>query len=375
MKNFKVELNILIPIILLALISIISIYSSLIFVPRNLGNLALKQGLWYVLGFFITYIFFKYKGQVIFDYSFIFYIIGIILLALLLIFGTPVNNSKCWFTIGPISFQPSEFAKIFIILELSNNIDRFKKKYTSPTLMQEFIFILKSFSIVLIPALLTFLQPDTGAVIIYFVIFLFMIFSSGIRIRWFGIFLVLIIVSLSFLLITYFKYDSLFIKLFGSSFYYRMNRLLDWKNGSSLQLENAIVSIGSAGLFGKGFNNSPIYFPEAYNDFIFAIFASNFGFFGCFLLILTFLYFYISLFKISKRKITNRNKYILFGIWGMILFQQIQNIGMTIGLVPIIGITLPFISYGGSSLFSYILIIGIIFSISSENVINRKKQA
>ena len=127
-----------------------------------------------------------------------------------------------------------------------------------------------------------------------------------------------------------------------------------------------MAAIGSAGLFGHGFNHTPIYFPESGTDFIFAVFASNFGFIGAFGLILLIAYFDLKVLSLTKRKIRDTDKYVLIGILGMLVFQQIQNMGMTVGLFPITGITLPFISYGGSSLLSYMVIIGIILNISLE---------
>ena len=115
-----------------------------------------------------------------------------------------------------------------------------------------------------------------------------------------------------------------------------------------------------------GFNKTPIYFPEAGTDFIFAVFASNFGLLGSFLLISLLVFFDIQIILIAQRKIKDTDRYILIGIIAMLLFQQIQNIGMTIGLLPITGITLPFISYGGSSLLSYMIIVGILLNISME---------
>ena len=131
-------------------------------------------------------------------------------------------------------------------------------------------------------------------------------------------------------------------------------------------MDNALASIGSSGLFGHGFNKTPIYFPESSTDFIFAVFSSNFGFIGVFVSLLLFFVFDLYIFYILKKKNNSIGKYILIGILGMLFFQQIQNIGMTIGLFPITGITLPFISYGGSSLLSYMIIIGLLTNIFFE---------
>ena len=193
-----------------------------------------------------------------------------------------------------------------------------------------------------------------------------MMFISGIRLRWFILLLLIIVGGVGLILYLYYCRENLFIKLFGTSFYYRLERLFNWQEGSGLQLENSLAAIGSAGIFGHGFNKTPIYFPESSTDFIFAVFASNFGLIGVMILIGIIIFFDLNIYFLKNKKIEDTNKYIIAGILGMLVFQQIQNIGMTIGILPITGITLPFISYGGSSLLSYMLLIGIILNISSR---------
>ena len=369
--KYKINYHILIPILLLSFISILTINSALTYTSPNLGNLALKQAIWYLIGWVLVFILIKLKNEYLYRHTWFLYIFGNILLILLLFFGTPINNSRCWFTIPGIgSIQPSEFMKIFIMLTLATMIHNFRNDYDEPNWKYEFIFIIKSFIIVLIPALLTFLQPDTGAVLIYFIIYLAMLFVSGIRLRWFIIGGSLLIALIASVMSLYFFREKIFIKIFGTSIYYRLDRIFNWSTGSGLQLENAMAAIGSAGLFGHGYNNTPIYFPESSTDFIFAVFASNFGFFGVLILLGIIIYLDINIIKLARKKIDDTDKYIVSGIIGMLLFQQIQNIGMTVGLLPITGITLPFISYGGSSLLSYMLIVGILLNISVNK--NRK---
>lgn len=307
----------------------------------------------------------KLKNEYLYRNTWYLYIFGNILLLGLLLFADPINSSKCWFVIPGIgSIQPSEFMKIFIMLTLATMIHNFRNDYDNPTCKDEFIFILKTLIIILIPSLLTFLQPDTGSVIIYLTIYISMMFVSGIRMRWFIIGITLIIGFTSLFLWLYFYKENIFIKIFGSSIYYRLERIFNWKEGSGLQLENALAAIGSAGWFGHGYNKTPIYFPESSTDFIFAIYASNFGYIGVILLIGIIIYLDINIMILAKKKIDDTDKFIIVGITGMLLFQQIQNIGMTLGLLPITGITLPFISYGGSSLLSYMLLVGILLNIS-----------
>lgn len=367
MSKFKINFRIVIPIVLMAIISIISIYSALTYTSKSLGNLALKQAIWYMVGVGLVFVLVKLGNEYLYRHTWILYVIGNLLLVVLLLFGTPINNSKCWLIIPGIgSVQPSEFMKIFIMLVLASMIHDFRNKYKNPSLWEEFLFIVKSFGVVLIPSILTFLEPDTGAVIIYFIIYIAMMFVSGIRIRWFVIAIILCGVGMGSFLGLYFFKEDIFIKVFGSSIYYRLERLFDWQTGSGLQLENALAAIGSSSFVGYGFNKTPIYFPESSTDFIFGVFASNFGFVGICLLLGIILYFDLSIIRLARRRINDTDKYILIGIVAMLLFQQVQNIGMTVGLVPITGITLPFISYGGSSLLSYMMIVGIILNISRE---------
>ena len=125
---------------------------------------------------------------------------------------------------------------------LSKMINKFKTKYNNPTILEEFKFLFKVGIVVGIPSILTFLEPDTGVVLIYLLITIVMLFISGIRYRWFGILGGIILGFIAFVLIVYFVNNDLFIKIFGSSFFLRVDRLLDWSSGSGYQLKNGITS-------------------------------------------------------------------------------------------------------------------------------------
>ena len=219
-----------------------------------------------------------------------------------------------------------------------------------------------------IPSLLTFVEPDTGAVMIYLIITVVMLFVGGIRKRWFILGFLVIGSVLGVGTYIYLNNQDLFIKIFGTGLFYRIDRITNWSSSSGMQLENSLIAIGSAGLFGHGFNKTPIYFPEMQTDFIFSVITSNFGFIGATLLILLIIFFDFNLIRIVTKTNDFTDKYAIAGIIAVLLFQQIQNISMTIGLLPIMGITLPFISYGGSSLLSYMLLVGVIFNISNESL-------
>lgn len=367
-RRINIDIYLILMVLLLALISLISINSAEKVLGYMKDNYTLKQAIWYIIGFILIIIINKIDNKRILKYTNHLYIFGNITLLLLLIFASPINNAKSWFVINGVgAFQPSEFMKIILILMLSKEITKFKEEYPKPTVLEEFKFIIKIFLIVLIPSILTFLQPDTGVVLIYLLITLIMLFISGIRYRWFILLFTILFLLVGSVLLIYFIDNNLFIKIFGTSFFLRVDRLLDWKNGSGYQLENGMIAIGSAGLFGFGINNTPIYFPEPQTDFIFAIISSNTGFIGSIILIILLFLLDIRLIYIGMKSKNNINKFIISGSVAMLMYQQIQNIGMTYGMFPITGITLPFISYGGSSLLSYMIILGIILNITKEN--------
>ena len=330
-------------------------------ISNNIGNIFIKQIIYYIIGIIILLLSYKYMEEII-KYHYLLYLGCNFLLLILLFLGISVNSSKCWIILGPISFQPSEFMKLSLILTLSNLLykNRFKR-----VLKNDFFLLLKSFIILLIPSILTFLGPDTGVIIIYFMITITMILYCGINKKLYLIISIIILIILSISIYLYLFQKELLLDILGNNLFYRLDRILNWQKGTGYQLENSLIAIPSSGLFGFGFNNIPLYYPEASTDFIFTSFSSCFGFIGNIFLITIIILFDTSILKLINSKTKVRNQYLLIGIFIMILYQQIQNIGMTISLLPITVITLPFISYGGSSLLSYMFILGIILKINN----------
>lgn len=347
--------------IMFFIISIISIYSTLEYISVS-DNILIKQIIFYIIGFFIIGILFSVKTEVLIKYSFYIYLANILLLIYTLIFGSYINGSRAWIKLPIIgSIQPSEFMKIGLILFLAKTLSIDIKKGSS-----DFKIILKCFVIFLIPTILTFLEPDTGAVIIYFVITVIILFTSSIKKRWFIIlFSCIFLLFFAILYLFYFE-KEIFINFLGSNFFYRLDRIFDWTKSSGMQLQNSVISIASSGITGHGFNSIPIYFPELQTDFIFASFLSCYGLIGGVILFILFFILDYKIINIGKNKdITH--KFILSGVSAVLIYQQIQNTAMTIGLLPITGITLPFISYGGSSLLSFMILIGITLSIDKNS--------
>lgn len=343
--------------IIFFIISISTIYSAEGILANSYKNLHIKQIIWYVVGIILMLLIKKIGKSYIYRISFFFYIILNILLLGLLFFGKYVNGARCWYNILGFGFQPSEFMKIVLIILNGSIVNNFNKK-KNIMWKDELKLIVTLFIITLIPSILTFLEPDTGNVIIYFVIMISYLFISGINYKWFIYMSLMLLVFVSSFLILYYSFNNIFTKIFGSSFSLRLERILSWKNSSGYQLLNGLGSIGAASLFGYGFRNTPLYFPEAGTDYIFAVFASNYGFIGSLLLICIIAIFDIKLVNLAFKN-HGCTKYVIIGLVSMLVYQQLQNIGMTLGLLPITGITLPFISYGGSSLISYFIVLGL----------------
>ena len=191
-SKYKVDKSLLITLLLFVAISIVTIYSAQNMLHSG-SDLALRQGIWYLIGFILVYLIMFIGNDAIIKNAWILYIIGNITLVLLLIFADPISNAKCWFSIPGIgTIQPSEFMKIILIIILGKVIKEFNENFANPTVKEEFFFLIKVGLIVAVPSILTFLQPDTGVVLIYLLITIIMLFIAGIRYRWFIIlFLVL----------------------------------------------------------------------------------------------------------------------------------------------------------------------------------------
>ena len=337
-----------IPFLIIMIISFLDMYNAKYLSSLYNHNL-IKQIIWYGIGIFIFIISKCINTKNIFKYSFILYIISITLLIYVLMFGKVINGAKAWITIKGLSFQPSELTKLSLAIMLSDLAGKFK----STGIKSEFIFLLKVAILILIPSVLVFLEPDSGAIIFFLVITLAILMFSDIHKFWFTIVFILIALFIGGFILLYLYNKDLLISLIGTSFFYRVERLITFKTMSSYQLENALVAMGSSSLLGTGLGKVSLYIPEAPTDFIFAFSISNFGYLCGFIILSC--YFLMDLFLINKIINMKKNtlKYILISFTSIFLFGQIINIGMNLGLLPIIGIPLPFLSYGGSTLIIY----------------------
>lgn len=330
------------------LIFIILMFFSLNNILKYTGSIT-KQLIFYFVGFIIFFIVSKMDKKRIYKYIIPIYIIINVLLLYLLIFGSSVNGSKAWLDFGFFSFQPSELMKITLIILLSI-IASTKEKY-----------ILLSFIITLIPSILTFLEPDTGNVIFYFVIFFAIVLFKIKNIRKIIPYIFVLILSLCLFIGLYFGNKTIFVNIFGSSFFYRMDRLVNLFS-SSYQLDMALMNMGVSGILGSSVVSK---IPEATTDFAFSLLVSLNGFLGTAIFLA--INFYLDMLIIKKMDTTDIiMQCIVFSFLLMKIFQSSIHILMNVGLLPITGITLPFISSGGSSLLTYFFAFGLINSFHKD---------
>ncbi len=310
------------------------------FINLNGTDLLVRQLIFYVIGICLI-MFCKFDLKKLVRPL---YIILNVVLLYLLFFGKAINGSKAWIDLPFFSIQPSEFMKIVLIMYLSYIVVRYEK------------YKLKCFVITLIPSILTFLEPDTGNVIFYFVIMISLLLyreqdKKNVKIFAAGVIVLAVIGVLSFLFLS-----DYIIKIFGYSFYYRIERVFSLFDNSSYQLNRALIGIGSSYWTGSG---SIASIPYETTDFAFSYLISHIGFLGLIgFLVFNFTFDIYCLNNIKMK--TGMLKYMMVAFCVMKILQESIHMLMNIGLFPITGITLPFISYGGSSLLSYCLIMAII---------------
>lgn len=357
----KIDYILLISVIALSLFGILMIFSSSYVWAEYKFNDPLKyvkhQSLFFLIGIILMFLVIKLDYRKLLEKSNIILIISLILLILVIIpgIGSIRNGSRSWFGIGSFGIQPSEAAKIGLIIYaakyLSNN-EKILDKIIKGVLPLLFIVGLVFFLIML--------QPDFGTGVIIVMSIIGLLFISGVKISFFlkiGLIGILGVVGLIIIAP------------------YRMERILSFLNpwsdplGSGFQIIQSLYAIGPGGLFGFGFLNSRqkhFYLPEPQTDFIFSIISEEFGFMGILIVTTLFLIIIIRGIKIALNANNLFSKYLAFGIVFQISIQTLLNLMVVVGLIPVTGVTLPFLSYGGSSLLISMISIGILLNISKK---------
>lgn len=359
MKNKNIDLILLISVIAISIFGIIMIYSSSNIWAEYKFNDAFKylkmQGLFLIVGIVLMIIISKIPYKYYLDKANIILVICFVLLILVLIpgIGKIRNGSRSWFGVGGFGIQPSEFMKLALIIFISKYLHKNERNNIS---------IKKDILPILFITLLTFglimLQPDFGTGVIIVMSIIGILFISGLKMRFF------IIAGL------FGAVGAVVLILIAP---YRFERILSFINpwvdplGTGFQAIQSLFAIGPGGLLGLGLGNSiqkHFYLPEPQTDFIFAIISEELGFLGVLIVSALFLTIIYRGMKISLNAKDLFSKYLSFGITFSLAFQALLNLMVVVSLIPITGVTLPFLSYGGSSLLITLCSMGILLNIS-----------
>ena len=315
-----------------------------------------KHFIFILLGLFIIFFLSSIDKETLLKFSVIFFLISLIFLILVPFIGVEVKGSKRWIDLNLLPrFQPIELVKPFLIMFISIILS--SQKYTNI-----YIKYLLTFFTTLVIALLLAVQPDIGQTLLIFFSWSILIFTSGINI----FFLILLF---SFLIFAF-----LYLIFFVEKFEYIKNRLISFfdseKGTHNFQSDKAIDSITSGGFFGKGIGEGTLKnrVPEAHTDYIISVISEEFGVIAIILILLLFLIFIYSVFKKVNFENDEKIKLILVGCASLILMQTMIHIGVNIRLFPTTGMTLPFISYGGSSIISISILSGIILNLTKRKI-------
>lgn len=366
----RIDYGLLTILLLLTGISLIAIHSATTGVDPF--YFVKRQIVWYTAGFLviIAILFIDYRKLRILSLPL--YGLGILLLLMVALFGDERNGSQRWIEISSgVAIQPSEFMKIFLIVAIAHLLTKYQEQVDEKNLRNDFILTGKVGLLAIIPFLFIVKQPDLGTALVLIGIVAVMLLVSGISWRIIFLFLLSGIGLIAFLVFLYFVNLDLFNKIVAP---HQLNRIYGWLDPEGTagkegyQLMQAMLAIGSGQLFGRGLGEGIQaqggWIPEVHTDFIFAVIGEEFGFIGASFLISIYFIFIYRLVQIALSSNDLFATYVISGIIGMILFQVFQNIGMTIGLVPITGLALPFISYGGSALISNMIAVGIVLNIA-----------
>ncbi len=344
--------------ILNSLIGVAFIHSSSHYLP---GNHALKQFVWILVGLVALFIFLSLNYQYLVAYSLYFYIVAIVILLTVLLFGRLTAGAKSWIILPFFQIQPSEITKIMVILVLAHVFSTYRRNYLTIG------HGLLSGLIVGIPVFLVALQPDLGTALTYVPILLAVFVLVGLKKK---TVVILVILALVIGILGW----NIFLREYQKE---RVTTLLSPGKdplGSGYHTIQSKIAIGSGGFLGKGYKKGTQsqlrFLPARHTDFIFSVIGEDFGFVGVSLALLCYFLLLFRLFQSVTKSRDRAGIYIIFMVAVMISFQFFINVFMTIGLFPIAGIPLPLISYGGSSLVSNFLAVSLVINVKMRRFVN-----
>ena len=357
-REFKnIEWSIGIIAIVLCIIGLVALFSATQEAEYDEFN---KQCIWIVVSLIIAIIVMLVDYKSIVKMSPLFYGAFIILLVAVL-FTTPINGARSWFGIGFFSFQPGEFAKVFVILFLAYAISKIQEK--DKRNINKPLKLLMILAILVVPVLLIIKQPDYGTAAAFIVALTFMLIMAGIDKKYIISAVILIVVSIPLI------YNFVLPEHAKKRIDIFLNPESD-PRGSGYNIIQSKLAIGSGGLTGMGLlkgNQTQLGFlyPKT-TDFIFAVVGEEMGFIVAGTIIILYVLLITKCLYVAKTAKDETGSLIVSGITGVFIFHMVENIGMVMGLLPITGVPLPFISYGGSSLITNFICIALILNVSSK---------
>lgn len=312
-----------------------------------------RQGIFMIIALLLAAFSLRFDYRILKNYATQMYVFNIILLIAVMAFGVSQLGAQRWIQIGSFSFQPSEFAKVFLIICLASFMEK------RIEWLETFRDYLPVFAYILLPFVLVMKQPDLGTSLTFIAILLGMIFVSGFKFNWFAKLGVLFVAMLPVFWMILKDYQKNRIRVF-------LNPELD-PFGSGYHVIQSKIAIGSGGMLGKGWlagTQSQLNFlPENHTDFIFAVVGEEFGFIGAAFIILLYLIIIWRGITIALNAEDDFGTLLAVGVTSMFMFHIMVNIGMTIGIMPVTGVPLPFLSYGVSSLITNVSLVAILLNI------------
>lgn len=346
----------LVPVLLLIFLGFGVIYSAGGGPGTKGFSYASKQLLWAGVSMFSFVIILYFGFPKFMEWSYWLYLLALILLAIVLILGASAKGAQSWLGIGPFRLQPSEFGKISLALVLSRHLCRYP-----PDNLSRF---LSGLAVASPAALLVLVQPDLGSTLVYCFMVLVALIVAGSPCKYICTLLGCVAGMMPFAWTLLKEYQKLRLMVF-------LNPSVD-PLGAGYNVIQSRIAVGSGGFWGRGFLaglQSKLHFlPEPHTDFIFSVFAEEFGFVGAIILLALFALLFWRMVYIAIRAKDLRAKIFIAMVSAWIWFQTVESIGMSMGILPITGLPLPFMSYGGSSLLSILISVGLISSISLSSV-------
>jgi len=396
---------------LLVIIGIISIYSATYNAQQTavLQSFYGKQSLWLAFSYLLIIMLSFIPIKTIKNNAALLYLIGLFLLVLVLVAGANINGNRSWFRFGSFSIQPAEFVKLFTILGLAKLLTEPDFKITHLNNLAQAILLIFA------PIILILLQPDLGSAIIFLSLFL-VLYREGLSILYFaftilisGLFIltiyfgqkpIIITLLLIYLLVnvfTYYRFKKIYwlqtgfvliisiLTALGTHIVFnkvlkphqrnRIEIVLGKKNddkGTGYNLKQALIAIGSGGIYGKGLlkgsQTTGDYIPEQHTDWIFTVIGEQWGFLGTLVVVLLYTFLLIRLLFLAERQKQKFPRLLGYGVISILFFHFALNMLMVLGLFPTIGIPLPFLSYGGSSLWAFTLMLFIFLKFDAHRV-------